>query len=102
WLWVHERYDHIDDVPGGAKLPVCTRRGQLREEIFVHVSFEVMSVVCSKIEVVNTLHNGPQRRPIVYFQGGTIEQKLSGFREARQFVQLFDGVANRVEEIVAG
>ena len=58
-----------------------------------------MTVVGGKIHVVNALHDGAKRRPVVNFEGGAIEQELAGVGETGKFVEAFDGVADGIEEL---
>lgn len=72
-LWIHQRGDEVNDVSWGAKLAVCARGRELAEEILLHISFEVVAIMGGKIEFVNTLNNGAERRTVINLERGTTE-----------------------------
>ena len=82
--------------------PLVPDTESLLKEILIHVAFEVVAVVGGQIQFVNALDDGAQRRAVINLERGAAEQELAGVGQARQFVQAFDGVADGVEEIVAG
>ena len=51
---------------------------------------------------MNSLNDSAERGAVIDLEGGAAEEELAGVGEAGEFVQLFDGVTNRVEEIVPG
>ena len=101
-LRIHERYHQVDDVARGAELAVGAGSRQLAQEILVHVALEVVAVVGRQVHVVDGLHDGTKRGAVVNLEGGAAEEELAGVGQAGKFVELFDGVTDGVEEIVAG
>lgn len=97
-LRIDQRNNQIDDMPRRSKLPVCPRCRKFRQQVLVHVSFEIMSLVRRKFERMDALHDGPQSWPVVNLQRRAIEQKLSRLGQLRQFVQMLYCVAHRVEQ----
>ena len=51
---------------------------------------------------MDALNDGAERGAVVNLEGGAAEQELAGVGEAGQFVEAFDGVADGVEQVVAG
>ena len=85
-----------------AKLAVGARLRQLAQQILVHVALDVDAFVRGQIQIVDDLHHRAQRGPIVNLERGAIEQQLAGVRQPRQFVEVLDRVADRIEELIAG
>ena len=82
--------------------PLVPDSGELAQEVLVHVALEVVAVVGGQVHVVDALDDGAERGAVVNLERGAAEEELAGVGEAGQFVEAFDGIADGVEQVVAG
>jgi hypothetical protein len=61
-----------------------------------------VAFVRGQIHFMDALHDSTERGAVENLECGAAEQELAGAGEAREFVQAFDGVADGVEQVVAG
>ncbi len=101
-LRVDELDDKIDNVARRAELAVRARGRELREEVLVHVTLDVVPLMGGEVEGVDALHDKAQRRPVVYLERRAAEQELPRLRHARELVQALYRITNRIEKLVAG
>ena len=74
--------------------PLVPDCDELAEQVLVHVALEVVAVVGGQIHFVDALHHGAQRRAVVDLERGAAEEELARLRQAGQFVELLDRVAD--------
>ena len=81
-------------MTGRAELAVGAGLGKLAEKVFVHVALDVYAFMGCKVHLVDALNSGAKRGPVVDLEGGTVKEELTCLREARQVMEILDGVTN--------
>ena len=102
-LRIHERNDQVDDVARGAELAVRAGRGRACESRYSYMSpLKSWPSWAAKSISWIALNDGAERGAVVDFERGAAERSLPVSDQSGKFVEAFDGVADGIEELVAG
>jgi hypothetical protein len=79
-------------------LAVRAGHGDLAEQVLVHVTLEVFSVVGGEIHHVDALNDGAEGGPVVNFQSGAVEEEFSRGGHSREFMEFLDSRTHCIKE----